>query len=620
MCGIAGVLYFNGKKAEESTLRSMTKAMGHRGPDAEGVFTKNQIGLGHRRLSIIDTSTGANQPFTDRSGNFHMVYNGEIYNYKEVGAVIPNATYKTTSDTEVVIESFAHFGVQGVKAFKGMFAYAVWDEKNEELYLVRDRLGVKPLYYYSNDQYFVFASEIRTILASGLVKADLNEAAILEFLSYQSVSSPETIIKGIKQLEAGHYMKVKKGQQSSFAYWDIMEQQAYYDFSDHEAVTSNIRVLLQNSVASRMVSDVPVGAFLSGGIDSSAVVALMSTVSNAPNTFNIAFSEKEFDESDYATALAKKFNTNHHHILLKPEELLQDLMPALNAMDTPSGDGINTYVVSKAVKQQGITVALSGIGGDELFAGYPFYRHFKKLQSAVPYWKYSKLLRWPLGLILSKSKKVSLHKLGLIMEQESVGVEDTYPIFRSVFTKDQLAQLTKLKVPEELIIESKINESIQAITGYPDLSQITIAELMGYTQQTLLKDTDQMGMAHALEIREPFFDHDLITYVLNIPDELKLTSSPKQLLVDSLGGLLPKEITQRRKQGFTLPWNVWMKNELRSFCETHINALAKRPFMNATAVQNLWQSFLQPDSKVRWMEVWLLVVLEYWIEKNVGGN
>ena len=344
----------------------MTDAMSHRGPDADGFLVEKELAFGHRRLSIIDLSTDSNQPFHDHTGRYVMVYNGEMYNYKDVRRMLPDYPFQTTGDTEVLLAAYTRWGLDGLRHFRGMFAFAIWDREEKQLVIARDRFGVKPLYYYQDGERLLFASEIRSILASGVVPRKLETAALMDYFSYQSVSYPDSPIKGICQLKAGHWMIVKNGTIREQPYWSLFQPAPDFDFGDRTAVQRRIRELMLQSVERRLVSDVPVGAFLSGGIDSSAVVGLMAEAGEGrPNTFTIAFEEKEYDESTYAGMVAKKFNTNHTNILLKPSVFIDELENALDALDSPSGDGVNTYVVSKAIHERGMTVALSGAGGDE---------------------------------------------------------------------------------------------------------------------------------------------------------------------------------------------------------------------------------------------------------------
>lgn len=619
MCGIAGIVAFKKNIDLPVTIRRMTDAMAHRGPDADGFFTNDTIALGHRRLSIIDLSSAANQPIADHTGRYQIIFNGEIYNYRDVKRLLPEYPFSTNSDTEVLLAAYSKWGADCLPYLKGMFAFVIWDTVEQVMFIARDRMGVKPVYYFVNDSVFLFASEIRGILGSGLVPAKANKPAIREFLSYQSVGFPESAIQGILQLEAGSSITIRDNRYTIKKYWDITAKPSVdFDFSDRSRVLERVRTLLRNSVERRLVSDVPLGAFLSGGIDSSAVVGLMAEVgSGRPNTFTAGFEEKEFDESGYANIISRKFNTNHNQVLLKPAVFLDELTNALNAMDTPSGDGVNTYVVSKAIRQSGLTVALSGVGGDELFAGYPFFRQYLQLNKYASVWGPAKLLRWGAGLALGNSSKSQ--RMKLLLNAPDANIRYFYPEFRRIIAPRLLSTLTQWDDNRPTLLEEQLVKLPASLEKYPLLSQVSIAEYTGYTQHTLLKDTDQFSMAVSLEAREPFFDHDLIEFVLAIPDHYKFPHYPKQLLVESLNGLLPDEIVHRKKQGFLFPWSVWMKKELRSFCEDHLQRMAQRDFINGKNLIACWHRFLNNDTSVKWMEIWLFVILEYWLEKNRIG-
>lgn len=616
MCGISGIIYFKHPYPNtQSIVTKMTNAMAHRGPNAEGIFVKDNVGLGHRRLSIIDLSTGANQPFSDASGRYHLVFNGEMYNYEAVKAELGNVNWRTTSDTEVLVEAWAKWGIKCVDKFKGMFSFAVWDELDKSLYIVRDRLGVKPLYFFKSDDFLIFASEVRSILASGIVPGRVNEDTLYDYLSFQSFQSPNTIIENIHQLEAGHYLLIKGNSVEDKTYWSITRPSVQYDYCNSEEIKKNIYNFLQRAVEQRLVSDVPIGAFLSGGIDSSAVVALMSKISSkAPATFNVSFDEKDYDESQFAEIIARKYNTDHHQISLMPTAMLDELTNALNAMDTPSGDGINTYVVSKAVKRAGITVALSGIGGDELFAGYPFFERYYRLNQKRSIWNATYPVRRLASSFMNDSSKWKQ-----ILQTKTSEISEIYPVLRQVVSPGNIKNIFKYSANADPIVGLKqmLAHQGKEIADFPLLSQVSIADLLGYTQNTLLKDTDQMSMGVALEVREPFFDHEMIEYVLGIPDELKFPAYPKKLLVESLGDLLPSEIVHRKKQGFVMPWAHWLKKDLNAFCSERIESLCDRDFVNGEALGLLWKSFNEGDSSVKWMDVWLFIVLEYWIAKNI---
>src|SRR5579863_4254959 len=614
MCGIAGI--FNKEEpVQPDLIRRMTKSMSHRGPDAEGFFIDGELGFGHRRLSIIDLSEAANQPFEDASGRYIIIFNGEIYNYAEIQPSLSDYPFRTHGDTEVILAGYIKWGAESLSRLRGMYTIVIWDKQERELFIARDRLGVKPLYYYHDKDRFVFASEVRAILTTGVVKPKIDQGAIAEYFRYQSVGFPFSPVEGIRQIEAGTWMRIKNGQIHSRKYWDPTAANYDFDFTSEKDVRKKVRDLMLQSVKRRLVSDVPVGAFLSGGIDSSAVVGLMVEAGDpSPYTFNISFDESAYDESKYADIIAKKFNTRHVQVRMKPEVMLGELTNALDAMDTPSGDGINTYVVSKAIHKEGIRVALSGVGGDELFAGYPIFENYIRLQQKNWIWKLPSSLRNSMSGLLGKGEIKD--RIRQLLAAASPAIAYSYPILRQILSPAALMDMTYLNESERETLSDQLLAKQRALMKLPYYSQVTAAEYLGYTQNTLLKDTDQMSMANSLEIREPYFDQDLVEFVMSVPDQFKVPVYPKSLLVESLKPLLPDEIVHRKKQGFVFPWKEWMKNELRSFCETRIHHIAQRNFIQGDHLKNTWKKFLSGDPNIRWQEIWLFVVLEYWMARN----
>ena len=620
MCGIAGIIDLNNREVDGSLVRGMTNAMAHRGPDADGLFVEGSAGLGHRRLSIIDLSVDSNQPFYDPSGRYVMVYNGEMYNYEEVKAKMPDYPFRTSGDTEVLLAAYLRWGADCLRHFRGMYAFVIWDKQERTAFLCRDKMGVKPLYYAVSGNRLFFSSEVRSILSTGLVTREIDEKGLLEYFSYQSVSFPWSVVKGVQQLEAGSWMRIRNGKIEQQQYWDVAANPIDFDFGDRERVQQRIRELMLQSIRRRLVSDVPVGAFLSGGIDSSAVVGLMAEASSSPaNTFNISFDEKAYDESEYADIVARKFKTHHTRLLLKPRVFLDELGNALDAMDSPSGDGINTYVVSKAISEKGMRVALSGAGGDELFAGYPFFAQYLSMQRKSWIWGVPGGMRAMAASVLSGGRQEGRRgRIGQLLSERSSSIVDAYPIFRQILPPSLIGRLTRLNPGKRMMtaVAEELRSRQREIDRLPLLSQVTVAEYLGYTQHTLLKDTDQMSMAVSLEVREPFFDQDLVEFVLAVPDEWKTPTYPKSLLVESLKPLLPDEIVFRKKQGFLFPWELWLRNDLRDFCSRHIRNIADRSFVHGEGLTSYWERFLAGDKQVRWSEIWLFVVLEYWLEKN----
>ncbi|MBL7883089.1 MAG: asparagine synthase (glutamine-hydrolyzing), partial [Bacteroidia bacterium] len=574
-----------------------------------------------------DLSAAGHQPMPSFDGRYQIVYNGELYNFKELKFELQRVVagsnqqayiFQTNTDTEVIIAAYIRWGADCVKRFNGMFAFAIWDTQNKELFIARDRLGIKPLYYFYTNGVFGFSSEIRSLLASDLLPKKLDEHGLIDYLRYQTVHAPNTIVKGVKMLMPGHCIEMKNEELKIKKYWSLTA-----NISDeskgksYEEVCKDVNTLLTKSVERRLIADVPFGAFLSGGIDSSAIVGLMSKVSSEKvKTFNISFDESEFSEAKYAQLIAKKFNTDHYEIRLTPKDFFNELPNALQAMDHPSGDGPNTYVVSKATKNAGITMALSGLGGDELFAGYDVFKRSLALNKKAWLNAFPQLIRGIGANTLKKLKpSVASEKIAELLKQQKINFNSFYPITRQVLMDNQISSiLSRTPVIKNRVTE--ILEEAEILHLKSEISQVSIVEISTYMQNVLLRDTDQMSMAHALEVRVPFIDYTLVEYVLGLPDNYKSTASPKKLLVDSLGDLLPNEIVNRPKMGFTLPWKHWMKNELKSFCEEKMYSLAKRDVFNETAIITLWNHFMADNKSVTWSRVWHLIVLENWLQEN----
>jgi asparagine synthase (glutamine-hydrolysing) len=626
MCGINGILSFKQNINFSETLLKMNDALSHRGPDDSGFFSEDNIFLGHRRLSIIDLSEAGHQPMTDHSGRFVMVFNGEIYNFREIRKEIestdPSITFNSGTDTEVLLAAFSLWGKYCLEKLNGMFAFAVWDRQDKKLFLCRDRLGIKPMYYYQDNEKLIFSSEIRPLLGSGLFEKRINYKALADYLRYQTVHAPETIAENVFMLMPGHFAVITEDDTIIEQYWNPIQKALRLTVpTDYSKVCSDIHNLLLKSVELRLVADVPFGAFLSGGIDSSAVVGLMSKVSPQPiKTFTISFEEEEFSEAVYARRVAEKFNTEHHEIKLSANELLKLLPDALAAMDHPSGDGPNTFLVSKVAKENGITMAVSGLGGDELFAGYDIFKRLPKLKDYKWLLSFPKGFRRMVGNLLTMLKPgIASEKIKQVMVSDYFDLSYIYPIDREVLNNEQVYKiLKKKKLPANRVSEIVGSELEYGTPGFklPYLSKISLAEIITYMQNVLLRDTDQMSMAHALEVRVPFLDYKLVEYVLAVQDSFKNPVTPKKLLIDSLGDLLPDEIVNRPKMGFTFPWKHWMKNELRDFCEAHIESFSKRDFADEKEVKKLWKKFMEDDPFVSWSRVWHIIVLENWLKKQ----
>lgn len=620
MCGINGIVGA-GKDVNAAVLvRKMNDSLSHRGPDAEGLFEDEGLVLGHRRLAIIDTNERGNQPFQSADGRFVIAFNGEIYNYRELKAQIDDYPFLTDSDTEVLLAAFRKWGVDCLQRLNGMFAFAIWDRQERSLVVARDRMGIKPLYYFEDKGTLVFSSEIRALLASGYPPRRMNHNALADFLRYQTVHGPETMIDGVFTLPPGHYILVTESELKLEEWWSLPRAVSPV-LAPRKEVLKHVRETLLSSVELRMRSDVDFGAFLSGGIDSSAVVGLMAEVSDRPiDTFNVAFKEDRFNEAQYADLIAQKFNTRHHKLVLSADDFLQQIPDALAAVDHPSGDGPNTFVVAGATKAAGVTMALSGLGGDELFAGYDIFRQATEMLDKRWMMSFPKLLRQMAGGALKQMRPgIASWKKASILNQDYLDLEHAYPYSRLIYPDKRIKELlTTSKLPPNSVhamLKEVLDPSGPAFK-MPYLSQVSLAEIKTYLQNVLLRDTDQMSMAHALEVRVPFLDHRLVTYVMGVNDPDRYPHTPKKLLTDALGNMLPARIIDRPKMGFTLPWDEWMRGSMKSFCEAALQRLGQREAFRAKGVDQLWKDYLNGHPMVTWSRVWPLVALEHWLNAH----
>lgn len=602
----------------------MTARISHRGPDAKGLWTSDaEVMLGHRRLSIIDTQEHSNQPFIHEATGDVIVFNGEVYNYRELREELKGAfSFRTESDTEVVLAALQAWGAEALHRFNGMFAFAFWSREKRELLLARDRMGIKPLYFAETSHGLVFSSEVRSLLASGWIDKRHDPIALSDYLRYQTVHAPRTIVQGLSMLPAGHLMRLQGEETEVSAWWDMASETAKIDGGlPRSERLKRIRSAMEKAVDLRMRSDVPLGAFLSGGIDSSAIVGLMKSATDQQiSTFSVTFDEGEFDESTWSRMVAKRFNTDHHEIRLESQDFLRQVPDALAAMDHPSGDGPNTYVVSAATKKEGITVALSGLGGDEAFAGYPVFKRSQQLMEKRWLASWPKGLRKAAGLAYTAIKKdATSRKMAALLGGDYFDLEHTYPLSRQIFLESDLRRLAPRAGQQANRVYQWLTEQIAPDTrgfALPFLSKVSLAEMGTYMSHTLLRDTDQMSMAHALEVRVPFLDHNLVLEALATPDDQKWPHSPKQLLTDSIPDLLPSEVIHRPKMGFVLPWEQWMKGDLKATCEGGLAYLSDVEGIAGQEVDRIWSAFLEGDARWTFSRLWALVVLGHWMKEN----
>ncbi len=611
MCGINVIYGVTDEFRSRDLMSHMNKCVEHRGPDDAGIFFEPGIVLGHRRLSIIDLSSGARQPMTSADGRFVLSYNGEIYNFQELKKLVPNYEFRTSSDSEVILALWEKFGKQCIEKLDGMFAIAIWDREEKKLILTRDRFGKKPIYYTRVGDNYLFSSEIRALISTGLFEPKLSRSGLSNYLLYQTVFTENTILENVQMMPAASIWELDKEGIKKDIYWSTDRAEKKYKLmGPYARVKEEVNDLFFKAVEKRMVADVPLGAFLSGGIDSSCIVAAMSKIArNRVKTFTVNFDEAEFSEAGYARLVAEKFKTDHHEINLRSEDFLAEVTNALDAMDHPSCDGVNSYVVSKYTRNAGITVALSGVGSDELFGGYPVFRYLNNI------YKRKIIQRSPqnvrklfLGSVSRLLPKGQAEKMEAIGNSNSMEIEALYPIFREVMSRKDL----KASGNEG---GDFMQKKFSPVDGNKVITAVSKYEIEYYLQNVLLRDTDQMSMAVSLEVRAPFLDTQLAEYVLSLPDSFKPIKPQKKLLIDCMGDLLPREVWDRKKMGFVFPWKYWVNNELKEFCAEHIQYLGDHGLISEKYMLRLLQSLEGPENENGY-GLWNFVVLGYWLNKN----
>lgn len=617
MCGIAAVLTSRSRGCEAQLLaRRMGDSLHHRGPDDRGLFISQQrrCALAHTRLAIIDLSAAGHQPMTTTDCRYTLMLNGEIYNFPALRAELQQrgVEFRSHSDTEVVLELFAREGAAGLKRLRGMFALCVWDEATQQLLIARDRQGIKPLYYYADHELFLCASEVRTLLASHCLQSKLSPEGLAGYLRFGSVQEPWTLVDGVKSVPPGHCITVKRGadhlQTKIFSFGTEPMTEPYS--LTRTAAVDELRSVLSDSVRQHLVSDVPLGVFLSGGIDSTALVALIQQVSGTtPKTFNVTFAEDEFNEGAHARLIAQRFSTDHREIPLTEREFVAEMPGALAAMDQPTMDGINTYILAKAVRQAGIKVALSGLGGDELFAGYPSFHRARRLRHLTKVPKRMRQSVATVGRALA-APSPRQEKFWLLLACDG-SAREVYQISRQLFSRDE----TNALCPALATLQEESGDPCGFDAVDDPINRISFLESRGYMTNTLLRDTDQMSMAHGLEIRVPFVDTAVEQLVCRLPGTWKMDQRrPKPLLLDAVPGSIPGAVWRRPKMGFTLPFQRWMLSALRSEVDESLAdpAPLRALGLDATATASVWREFINDPKGVPWSRPWSLHVLARW--------
>jgi len=587
MCGIAGILLrrkINKKEAKrfESAVAKMNESQANRGPDDEGIFVFERGVFGHRRLSILDLSKKGHQPLKYQISNIknqkelYITFNGEIYNFLELREGLKKKGYKfkTKTDTEVILALYAEYGEESFKMLRGMFAFGLWDGKKSKLFLVKDRYGIKPLYYYADSEKLVFASTVKAISESGLVELKKNSDALIGFLLFGSVPLPFTTIKGIVAVPAGHYLVVDlEGNKKIVKYYDPIDYFVSVNKKvsiGRDEIIHEIRKRLDEAVNLHLISDAPLGIFLSGGLDSSAIAALASQKrGKLVTTLSIVFDEKEFSEEKYQRMVAGRIKSDHREIKITKQDFQNSFDKIFEAMDQPTIDGVNSFFIAEAAKKAGVKTVLSGLGGDEVFFGYPSFRTAKFLRNVQ---KLPGLLKSPLNLISLIGDKYS--KAEYFANNDILSF---YLGIRGLFSLKETANILGANLSEinnfiDDFYNLTLNSKSSILNSLHPANLLSYLELKFYLQNQLLKDADFMSMYHSIEVRVPFLDHPLVEYLSGLPPELKLYSHKlakirinqrgnkinKPLLAGAVQNLLPQEIFTRPKMGFTFPFQSWL--------------------------------------------------------------
>jgi len=626
MCGITGSVNADGRAIDRAVLERMNLAIIHRGPDEDGFYVKENIGLAMRRLSIIDLA-GGQQPISNEDGSKWIVFNGEIYNYQDLrqGLLERGHKLRTKSDTEVIVHLYDEYGPGCLEHLRGMFALAIWDENDKSLFLARDRVGKKPLLYsHQLNGDLIFGSEFRAVLEHPSITREVDHDAIDNYMSYLCVPAPQTAFKHIRKLEPGHWLRWRDGQIETKRYW-LPDFSKKIKISEPEAIEETIRIM-RESTRLRLISEVPIGAFLSGGVDSSIVVALMAQESSGPvKTFSIGFEEQDFSELKYARGVAEHVGAEYNEFIVRPDAL--EILPTLvEHYGEPFADSsaIPTYYVARETRKH-VTVALNGDGGDESFAGYERYvamavaEVYKRIPRAIR----GPLIEGPINLLpTSEIKKTLVRDVQRFFISVGEDVPDRYvrwmstfkpAIKNDIYTDDFEHSIDRQQAGQVL------NKWIAKANGTGLLDKMLLADLMTYLPNDLLVKVDIASMANSLEARSPFLDHNVIEFAASLPEELKMSRfRPKSLLKKVAAKLVPREVVYRPKMGFGVPVGRWFRGEMKGFVRDIL--LGERALSRGIVKRDKIEEYValhtsgQADHS---FQIWTLLMLELWYQRFI---
>jgi len=635
MCGICGIYTRRSEGFDEKLLKEMCRTIRHRGPDDEGIWISEdlrygKIGLGHKRLSIIDLSDAGRQPITNEDQSLWLVFNGEIYNYQELKKELINKGHHFSSETdsEVILHLYEEEGIKCLDRFNGMFSFGLWDDRKDRLILCRDRLGIKPLVYYWDNETFIFASEIKAILSDPNINNEIDWTALGLYLNLSYVPSPWTIFKKIKKLRPGHYLIFEKNSIRVNQYWDLNGHRNNHNNSlTFSQQKQQLFDLVNSSVNRRLISDVPLGAFLSGGIDSSIIVGLMARNMSRPvQTFSIGYKDLPlYDETAYAQDVAKLHETDHHEFKISYRDVIDIIPKVLDSLDEPFSDSsvFPTYIVSQKTREM-VTVALAGDGADELFAGYRKYtgEFWIQFYSLLPV-LFKNLVIHPVTNLLPDGRDSNIKEKVRRFKKFINGAHDTLEArirsWREIFSKNDCFELLK----PDLINQTALNTADDIITDYLDrfksdsINKMLYSDVKDSLPDDMLNKVDRMSMMNSLEVRVPFLDHEVVEYVFQLDGNQKLhRGKRKYILLETFKEILPKSLLRRPKWGFEVPISVWLKNELRFLIEEYLSEgfIKNQGIFNYPFIQKLVDSYLNNKEDNSW-QIWNLVVFGYWFKR-----
>lgn len=613
MCGIAGYYSFNGN-FPEFELKQMSDSIAHRGPDADGFYNDDICGLAHKRLSIIDLSASANQPMFSHSGKFVVVFNGEIYNYKEIASEL-NISFKTTSDTEVILEAFEKWGVDFVNKLNGMFAIAIYDKIEKCLFLFRDRIGIKPIYYFWNNNDFIFSSELKAITSIRRIKNDLsiNKTAVNEFFNLGYIPEPHSIYNNISKFPSGSYAIIDNKGLKIEPYWDLNSKINSKTLNHYDEVKAELKALMESSVKYRLISDVPYGTFLSGGIDSSLVTAIASRVSSEKlNTFTIRFDDSKYNEADFAKKIAEYLGTNHHEFTVTYNDAKNLVEEITSVYDEPYADSsaIPTMLVSKLARKY-VTMTLSGDGGDELFHGYGAYNWANRLNNPLV-----STFRKPISSVMSLMND-KYKRAGKVFDYKELSSIKSHIFSQEqyFFSNLELSELLAKEYREEVSYNENFENLKRKLT--PSESQ-ALFDIHYYLKDDLLVKVDRASMKYSLETRVPFLDYRIVEFAANVSPELKINNGiQKYIAKELLYDYIPKEYFDRPKWGFAIPLKNWLKDDLRYLIEDELSdkRISEDGIFNLKYIQKLKSDFFDGQNHL-YNRLWACIVFNKWLHNE----